>query len=669
MTEPDRVDLTIPSEVDRRLAALRDLLPEAFSEGAPDLAKIGEALGLSTAASDGYGLSWKGKADAQSVLSTGSNATLRPDTDASIQFDSANNVLIEGDNLEVLRLLQRGYNDKVNLIYIDPPYNTGNDFVYADDFRDGLSAYLQATGQVAEDGSRLSSNSETSGRYHSTWLSFMYPRLAFARNLLAQDGVILVSIDEHEVHNLRLLMDDVFGTENFIAQLVWEKTRKNDATFFSVGHEYMLVWARNKEWLKASGPKWREERPGAREILDKVEELRAEHPGDDATVQAELRTWFTGLPKKHPSKALSRYKNVDEHGPWRDRDISWPGGGGPRYDVIHPVTGQPCEVPPDGWRFASPETMDEQIRLGLVEFREDHTKPPFRKAYLIPRPEEESAAVLDDDAVEEADEDEEQLVGLQVMPSVIFKQSQVAAKHLRALMGAKVFESPKDHEVLARLINYCTRGNKSALVLDFFAGSGSTAEAVLTLNAADGGKREFLCVQWPEPTPAKSVARREGYETVFDLCLERIRRVMNGSGEANGLRVLRLASSNFKVWDPATTPTDDAGLALHLDLFADSLAEDATDDGIVMEVLLKEGIPLDVPIARHEIAGERVVQIAGSKVAICLARKVSDELVAGLISLGSPRVVMLETAFAGDDAVKSNAFYRLRDASITLRTV
>ncbi|WP_369137387.1 site-specific DNA-methyltransferase [Modestobacter versicolor] len=668
MTEPERVDLAIPSEAERRIEALRDLLPEAFSEGVPDLARIGEILGIGPGPEERYGLSWAGKADALSALRTGSSATLRPDEDASIGFDQAKNVLIEGDNLEVLRLLQRGYNDKINLIYIDPPYNTGKDFVYSDDFRDGLGAYLELTGQVAADGTRLSSNSETSGRYHSAWLTFMYPRLAFARNLLAQEGVILVSIDEHEVHNLRLLMDEVFGAENFIAELVWEKTRKNDATFFSVGHEYMLVWGRNKEFLKNSGPKWREERPGAREILDKVAVLRAAHGGDDATVQVELRAWFASLPKTHPSKALSRYKNIDEHGPWRDRDISWPGGGGPRYDVIHPTTGEPCEVPPDGWRFASPETMAEQISLGLVEFREDHTKPPFRKAYLIPRP-DESEVLLEDDVADQSDEDDDQLVGLQVMPSVLSKQAQVAAKHLRALMGAKVFESPKDHEVLARLINYCTRGNKSAVVLDFFAGSGSTGEAVLSLNATDGGDRRFIGVQWPEQTPEKSVARREGYETVFDVCLERIRRVITGTEDASGLRVLRLRRSNFKVWDPASAPADGDGLALHLNLFADSLADDATDDGILIEVLLKEGISLNAPLTRHEIAGEQVVKVAKAALTVCLARKVADDLVSGLIALGSPRVVMLETAFAGDDAVKSNAFYRLRDASITLRTV
>ncbi len=376
------------------------------------------------------------------------------------------------------------------MIYIDPPYNTGNDFIYPDNFADPLDAYLKLTGQRDAEGNPLTSNPETSGRYHSAWLSMMYPRLFLARQLLREDGVIFVSIDDHEVHNLRLLMNEVFGEENFIAQFVWEKGRKNDAKLFSVGHEYMLVFAHSLAHLKQLGTVWREAKPGAKEIWDEYLRLRASLVTDEA-VEIGLREWYKQLPKRHPSKALARYKHVDQFGPWRDRDISWPGGGGPDYDVIHPGTGLPCAVPERGWAFATSEKMQQQIALGLVVFREDHKNPPIRKAHLRPIPEE----LAEDEAaqIDEAEDEQDEAVGMQVMPSVIYAQSQVSVKYLRKLMDGKFFDNPKDHEVIARLIRYCT--GPDDLIVDFFAGSATTAEAVLASNREEDSRRRFVLVQ------------------------------------------------------------------------------------------------------------------------------------------------------------------------------
>ena len=372
-------------------------------------------------------------------------------------------VLVHGENYQALSSLLPRYRNSVKRVYIDPPYNTGSDgFPYKDEFQ------------------------------HASWLAMMDSRLRLAQAMLAGDGTIFVSIDDHEVDGLRYLLDAVFEPPNFIAQLVWEKGRKNDAKLFSVGHEYMTVYARSMANLRALGTVWREPKPGAQEIWSQYIRLRAQCGDDDAAIEADLQAWYRDLPKDHPSKALSRYKHIDKFGPWRDRDISWPGGGGPRYEVIHPRTGKPCKIPEAGWRFAAPEAMQRQIRLGLVVFREGHTEPPFRKAHLRPVPEEldeENGGYVSDDETEEA------IVGMQVMPSVLYKQSQVAVKYLRNLMGTKAFDNPKDHEVLARLLGYCTVFDRGDIVLDFFAGSGTTAHSVMTLNRQDKGNRKYLLVE------------------------------------------------------------------------------------------------------------------------------------------------------------------------------
>ena len=412
------------------------------------------------------------------------------------------NLLVEGDNLIALKALLPYYAGQVKCIYIDPPYNTGkenwvfNDNVNSPEVRSWLG---KVVGKEAEDLSR-----------HDKWLCMMYPRLQLLKQFLREDGVILISIDDYETHRLRSLMDEIFNPTNFIAQLVWDKTRKNDAKLFSVGHEYVLIYARSLTTLRKLKTIWRESKPGADEIMAKYHELKAVHGDDYATMENELRAWYKSLPKNNPSKKLSRYKHVDKGGVWRDRDISWPGGGGPRYDVPHPVTEKPCKVPERGWGFASPEAMQREIKKGLVQFREDESEPPFRKAYLWP---------IDDEGENEEDgfsiEDEgEELVGAQVMPNVFYKQAQVVVKFLRNLFGGeKVFDNPKDHEVLARLIRYVT--GPTDIILDAFAGSGSTGHAVLQINKETGSNRKFILIEMIKP--------------IFeDITHERLRRAIQG---------------------------------------------------------------------------------------------------------------------------------------------
>jgi adenine-specific DNA-methyltransferase len=349
----------------------------------------------------------------------------------SVGNSDAGNLLIQGDNLDALKALLPYYRGQIKCVYIDPPYNTGNEnWVYNDNVNSAeIRKWLgQVVGGDAEDLSR-----------HDKWLCMMYPRLVLLRELLRDDGAIFISIDDNEVAHLRAAMDEIFESSNFIAELVWEKTRKNDAKLFSVGHEYITVYARSLNTLRQLKTIWREAKPGAREIVEQYNQLRMKYKSDDHAIEKDLRLWYKSLPNTHPSKKLSRYKHVDKYGPWRDRDISWPGGGGPRYDVIHPITKKPCKVPERGWGFATAEAMQKQISLDLIEFREDHTQPPFRKAHILPVPEEmEDEQSFSTDAQED---NGEEFAGLQVMPSVIYKQSQVAVKYLRSLMGGKVFNN------------------------------------------------------------------------------------------------------------------------------------------------------------------------------------------------------------------------------------
>lgn len=661
-------------QVDR----LRALFPEVVTEGKIDFSALRAALGdVVDDRPERYSFTWSGKRDAIRLLQTPSNATVIPAANESDNFESTQNLFIEGDNLEVLKLLYKSYFECVKLIYIDPPYNTGNDFVYPDNYEDPLEYYLQLTGQRDSSGNLTTSNPETSGRKHSSWLSMMHPRLFLARQLLRDDGVIFVSIDDHEAYNLRMLMNEIFGEENFIAQLVWEKGRKNDAKLFSVGHEYMIVYARSLAKLRELKTVWREPKPGAQEIWDQYLLLRKKHSDDDKAIAEALQEWYRTLPAKHPSRKLSRYRHIDKYGPWRDRDISWPGGDGPRYDVIHPRTKKPCEVPEAGWRFSTPEAMQQQIKLGLVEFREDHTKPPFRKAHLRPIPEELDE---DEDAILEGDEGEEEEaeVGMQVMGSYIYKQSQTAVKYLRKLLGAKVFNNPKDHEVLARIINYCTSPNEGDIILDFFAGAATTAEAVLRLNHEQrDSNRRFVMVQLQEPTPLKSAARKAGYENITDIGKKRIRRVIAEIQEARaskldldnrevpedlGFRVFRLAQSNIKTW-PGYEGKDPNGYLEQMEFFLDSLKEGWTSEGVIWEVAIREGYGLNaciepVPSATDNIIMRVTDPDKGQSFLICLDDTINSNTLKQLALTANDLFICRDVAL--DDSTGANLALQCR---------
>jgi adenine-specific DNA-methyltransferase len=657
---------------------LKALFPEAFTEGKVDFEVLKQLLGGAVdEREEKYGLNWHGKRRARQLALTPSTGTLRPCPEESEEWDSTRNLMIEGDNLEVLKLLQKSYAGKVKLIYIDPPYNTGKDFVYPDNFQDSIKNYLELTGQV-EGGQKISSNTEASGRFHTDWLNMMYPRLKLARGLLRGDGVILMSIDDHEIENLRHLCGEIFGEENFIACMTWEKGRKNDAKLVSVGHEYLLIYAKSLSQLREMKVLWREEKPGAREIWGQYLILRAKHGNDDRAIEADLQQWFLSLDKKHPSKKWSRYKHVDKHGPWRDDNISWPGGGGPRYDVIHPFTKMPCEVPERGWVFSKPETMERMIEIGVVEFRVDHTEPPIRKSHIRPIDFEVEGGIEDNDEGgldPEGEEQTEDELATQVRGSCFYKQAQVTAKYMRQLFGAKVFDNPKDHFELGRLFDYATANDTSAIFMDFFAGSGSSAHAVMDLNVADGGDRRYVLVQFPEPldpsvkdqkVAAKFCDSLGKPRTIAELTKERLRRAaakikadkLSFSGDT-GFRVFKLDHSNIRAWNP-----NFSDLEANLLANQDHLVEGRSEADILYELLLKLGLDLCVPIEQRTISGRDVHSVGGGVLMACLAPSISrdevEPLAQGIIAwhqeltpAGDTICVFRDSAFA-DDVAKTN---------------
>lgn len=507
-------------------------------------------------------------------------------------------------------------------------------------------------------------NTETNGRFHSDWLSMMYSRLKLARNLLLDDGVIFISIDDNEVTNLRKLCDEIFGEANFIASMIWEKGRKNDAKLVSVGHEYILIFAKSLDELRNKKVIWREEKPGAKEIWQEYLSLRNHHGSNVSLIESDLQAWFSALSKIHPSKKWSRYKRIDENGPWRDRDISWPGGGGRRYDVIHPKTGLPCKIPESGWRFEE-STMKQQIKLGLVEFRDDHTQPPFRKAHIRPIPAEVIAEV-DVDETEEADDEQ---LATQVRGTYFYKQSQVAVKFLRGLLGAKAFNNPKDHFELAKLISYVTGDDSNAIVMDFFACSASTAHAVFEANLLDSGRRRYVLVQIPEEIDFEKKDQKIATKfcddiakprNIAEISKERIRRAGKKIKAENadkegiaqldiGFRVLKIDSSNIK--DVYYTP--DAVQQDHLFDQVDNIREDRTAEDLLFQVLLDWGVDLTLPITQETIAGKTVLFVDDNAMAACFDTDINEAFVKELAAHHPLRVVFRDDGFA-NDSVKIN---------------
>lgn len=600
---------------------LQELVPEAIADGKVDVAKLVELLAADTADSnERFGLFWPGKKRALRAAQEPTTATLRPDKANSKNWDTTKNVFIEGDNLEVLKILQKHYHGKIKMIYIDPPYNTGNDFVYPDNYKEGLGTYLEWTKQVNGEGKKVSTNSESEGRYHSNWLNMMYPRLKLARNLLTNDGVIFISIDDNEVDNLRKLCNEVFGESNFVAQFIWRARKFTDAratTNVSTDHEYILAYSRSSS-----------------------RSLRGVERDE---------TKFTN-------------PDNDPRGPWMSRSILGLATRDQRpnlhYELTDPVTNFAYPPNPDtGWRY-SQERMNQLAYEGRIIFPKSETGRPREKKFRSEMRADFIAFRSIIDGVHTSD----------------------GTKESRDLLGSGIFSFPKPTALVKELIGQ--GADRDSIVLDFFAGSASTAHAVMELNAEDGGTRHFLQVQLPEPVGDKSEAYAAGFKTIADISRRRIaiagERIANLAasklGESAseldlGFRAYRLADTNFSKWRVASDIEPDK-LEQHLLEIRDSAEDDATPDALLTELLLKQGYSLTEESSGLGVAGLQLRSVGDGLLLAYLDEHTKPTLdqLREVIDREPARFVILEDAFHGDDELKTNLAQLCKSKSVELWT-
>lgn len=599
---------------------LQELVPEVIADGKVDIVKLQELLaGDATDGNERFGLFWPGKKRALRAAQEPTTATLKPDLENSKDWDTTQNVFIEGDNLEVLKILQKHYHGKIKLIYIDPPYNTGKDFVYPDNYKEGLETYLEWTKQVNENGKKISSNSESEGRYHSNWLNMMYPRLKLARNLLTDDGAIFISIDDTEAANLRRLCDEIFGESNFIADAIWRSkdNSNNDVKRFSLDHNHTLIYSRSSQWFPAR-------------ISDDSKRGHFKNPDNDPR-----GAYFDGNPLNSPN--------------YRENLT---------YSLTSPQ-GIEIPAPKNGWRW-SREAMDAKIASGEIRFTPDG-KGIRRRTYLA------------------------DMEGLP--PSSLWidlertGHNRQAKYELMKLMPEDVFDTPKPVKLLKHILQLGSV-DSDAIVVDFFAGSATTAHAVMQLNAEDGGQRRFIMAQLPEPTPEKSNAREVGFDTVADISRRRIelagaailaeqdvRLGMEDFRLDVGFRSYRLVDTNFSKWR-VTSEVDPSKLEQHLLGLRDSAEDDATPDALLSELLLKQGYSLSVGISDVDVAGLKLRSVGGGLLLAHLDEQTKPTLdqLREVVDLGPARFVILEDAFQGDDELKTNLAQLCKSKSVELWT-
>lgn len=571
MTELQSMNITADN-----ITKLKSLFPEAFNENGIDFDVLKQLLGENVdEKEERYGLNWHGKRQARQLALTPSRGTLRPCKDESVDWHNTKNLMIEGDNLEVLKLLQKSYAGKVKLIYIDPPYNTGKDFVYPDNFQDNMKNYLEITGQT-EDGARLSTNTETSGRYHTDWLNMIYPRLKLARNLLKEDGVIFISIDDTEVDNLKKVCSEIFGEENFVANIVWQKkySPQNDATYFSDMHDHILVYAKQRKTSKNDSNGWN----------------------------------IDFLPRSDEQNAAYKNPDNDPRGVWKSVDLSVKTYSKANDYSITTPSGRIVTPPASRCWQVSEKRFVELCKENKIWFGENGNNVPSIKRFLT--------------EVQDG-----------VVPTTWWSykecgHNQEAKQELKKLMeGESVFfDTPKPLRLLDRILHLATTNDKDCIILDFFAGSGTTAHATLNKNIADSGSRRYIAVQLPEKIDD------EKYYTISELTKERLRRAGKKVREDNpewkgdvGFRVFKLDTSNIRPWE-ATAET----LSEQLDAYVSPILEGRSEEDLLTELMLKRGIDLSVDIETRQFDGLTVSCVDGGKLFTCFTRQIPASSVEAL---------------------------------------
>lgn len=586
-----------------------------------------------------YQFTWPDKRAAVRLANTPTTMTLRPCREDSVDFDNTQNLYIEGDNLDVLKVLRETYLGKVKMIYIDPPYNTGNDFVYNDDFAQGKDDFEQSSGLFDEEGNQtidpMQRNTESNGRFHTDWLNMIYPRLKVAKDLLSDDGVIFISIDDNEIENLRKVCDEIFGNDNIVANLVWEQGRKSMAAQVAVNHEYCLIYCKNRRLCidydnSVSNKNWRTLKQGLDKIYAEVDRLSAQYGADIEKIEKGLAAFYKSLPDSDPAKAQSHYKKFDPClGIYHPDNISQGTGKGGRFPIIHPRTGLPCKCPSGGWRFSEAK-LPELLRENRIAFGADETTVPCLKRFL-------------------------KEVEYEVFASVFYKDGRGASKRLDSLMSAHLFDYPKDEDIIKNFVSLVTSyENTDSLILDFFSGSATTAHAIMQLNAEDGGNRRFIMVQLPELTDEKSEAYKAGYKNICEIGEERIRRAGKKVKEEAGLsaqdldtgfRVLKLDSSNME--DVYYTPQE---FELQ-SLFNENVKADRTNEDLLFQVMLDLGIELSAKIESKQIAGKTVHFVDDNYLVACFDRDVNESTITEIAKLQPIYFVMRDASAANDNVI------------------
>ncbi|MCB5207717.1 site-specific DNA-methyltransferase [Methylovorus mays] len=629
------------------IAQLKALFPELITESADgttvNIDILKQLIGDKTVTDveEKYGLNWHGKRRARQLALTPSTGTLRPCPEDSVDWDTTQNLMIEGDNLEVLKLLQKSYAGKVKLIYIDPPYNTGKDFVYPDNFQDNIKNYLELTGQI-EGGQKISSNTEASGRFHTDWLNMIYPRLTLARNLLRSDGVIAVHIDENEYPNLEKLLNEILGEENNLGTVVWDKRNpKGEVVGVGQQHELISIYCKNKDAFAANANLSRK-KENAEAMLNKAASLIKTAGTVNDEVKAFYKKWLKER-KNELSGGELAYSEIDENGDvYRPVSMAAPDKPETRSHrpLIHPTTGKNCPVPAKGWRYPD-KTMDDLLSRGKILFGVDETTQPTQK-YLLRENIREN------------------------FPSLLYFGGSGDALDIP-------FENPKPLKVGALVVDAAS--SEADIVLDFFAGSGTTGHAVMAQNAVDGGKRRYILVQLPEPLDPENKDQKVAADycdslhkprNIAELTKERLRRAAakieaeNSSWHGDtGFRVFKLDSTNIRAWEP-----DRDNLATSLFDATEHLKSDRTEQDILFELLLKLGLDLTVPMETKVIAGKTVYSIGAGVLMVCLADTIAsadvEVLSTGIVAwhaelapVGDTQLVFRDSAFS-DDAAKAN---------------
>ncbi|KAE9627142.1 site-specific DNA-methyltransferase [Aeromonas veronii] len=594
----------------QNIEQLKALFPDVFSEGKIDFdalkAELGEAIDDSA---ERYNFTWNGKTKARQIAQTPSTGTLRPCKEESVNWDRTENLFIEGDNLEVLKLLQKSYHKKVKMIYIDPPYNTGKDFVYKDNFHDNIKNYLEVTGQVDSDGNRLSTNSDTSGRYHSDWLNMMYPRLRLARNLLVETGVILVSIDENELSNLLSIMDEIFGEDNRLCTFVW-KTRQASGkqiaeNYSSVEHEYILAYGKSSS-VKFKGI------------------------ARDSSTYSNPDNDPRGIWAKHP---------LDVGSTREERPNCF-------YDLVDPVTGISYPANPNRvWAFA-PESMNRLLSEGKILFHPTgKTKPYLKKFFSELKSENKPISTwLDRESFQIGYNTE----GTKVANGLFENK--------------KLFDYPKPVSIINLLIDQVL--DDGDILLDFFAGSATSGHALLENNLKTGKKNKFILIQLPEPVSEKSLAYGEGYRTISELSIARLKAIIKKNDVEDGFKLYKLDETNIRPWDVDFDNLEQSLLNANESVKAKRTAED-----VLYEILLKYGIELTESVEQQTIKGKQVFVVGAGALLVCLDDDITSEVVEGIAELKqeldpeTTQVVFKDAGFA-DSVVKTNAIQILKQAGI-----